>query len=57
MQFGVGNVVCLVAYPSHPMTVVKIDSHEITCRWFEGVAVKEGTFPAHYLAKEPRRQR
>ena len=52
MQFSVGDVVYLIAYPSHRMTVVEVDGFEITCRWFEGTAVKEGTFPSHLMAKE-----
>ena len=52
MQFSVGDVVHLIAYPSHRMTVVKVDGCEITCRWFEGAAVKEGIFPLHFIAKE-----
>jgi uncharacterized protein YodC (DUF2158 family) len=42
----------LIAYPSHRMTVVEVDGREITCRWFEGAAVKEGIFPSHIIAKE-----
>jgi uncharacterized protein YodC (DUF2158 family) len=34
------------------MTVVEVDGCEITCRWFEGAAVKEGIFPSHFIAKE-----
>jgi uncharacterized protein YodC (DUF2158 family) len=34
------------------MTVVEVDGREITCRWFEGAAVKEGIFPSHIIAKE-----
>jgi uncharacterized protein YodC (DUF2158 family) len=56
MQFSVGDVVHLIAYPSHRMTVVEVDSHEITCRWFEGTAVKEGIFPSHIIAQEFRPQ-
>jgi uncharacterized protein YodC (DUF2158 family) len=52
MQFSVGDVVHLIAYPSHRMTVVEVDGSEITCRWFEGAAVKEGIFPLHIVAKE-----
>jgi uncharacterized protein YodC (DUF2158 family) len=52
MQFSVGDVVHLIAYPSHRMTVVEVDGCEITCRWFEGAAVKEGIFPLHFIAKE-----
>jgi uncharacterized protein YodC (DUF2158 family) len=52
MQFSVGDVVHLIAYPSHRMTVVEVDGREITCRWFEGAAVKEGIFPSHIIAKE-----
>jgi uncharacterized protein YodC (DUF2158 family) len=52
MQFSVGDVVHLIAYPSHRMTVVEVDGWEITCRWFEGAAVKEGIFPSHFIAKE-----
>ena len=42
----------LIAYSSHQMTVVKVNGIEIACRWFEGVAVKEGIFPMHMMAKE-----
>jgi uncharacterized protein YodC (DUF2158 family) len=35
MRFSVGEVVYLIAYPSHWMTVVEIDGLEIACRWFE----------------------
>jgi uncharacterized protein YodC (DUF2158 family) len=52
MQFRAGDVVHLIAYPSHRMTVVEVDGCEITCRWFEGAAVKEGIFPLHIIAKE-----
>jgi uncharacterized protein YodC (DUF2158 family) len=52
MQFSVGDVVHLISYPSHRMTVVEVDGFEITCRWFERAVVKEGTFPAHLIAKE-----
>ena len=52
MHFKVGDVVYLIAYPSHRMTVVEVDGFEIACRWFEGAAVKEGTFPMHLIAKE-----
>ena len=52
MHFSVGDVVYLIAYPSHRMTVVEVDGSEITCRWFEGAVVKEGTFPGHLIAKE-----
>jgi len=52
MQFSIGDVVHLIAYPSHRMTVVEVDGCEITCRWFEGAAVKEGIFPLHIIAKE-----
>ena len=52
MQFSVGDVVHLIAYPSHRMTVVEVDGREITCRWFEGAAVKEGIFPSYIIAKE-----
>ena len=52
MQFSVGDVVYLISYPSHRMTIVEIDGYEIACRWFEGAAVKEGEFPAHLLARE-----
>ena len=52
MKFSVGDVVHLIAYPSHRMTVVEVDGCEITCRWFEGAAVKEGIFPLHIIAKE-----
>ena len=52
MQFSVGDVVHLIAYPSHRMTVVEVDGSEITCRWFEGAVVKEGTFPGHVIGKE-----
>jgi uncharacterized protein YodC (DUF2158 family) len=52
MHFSVGDVVYLIAYPSHRMTVVEVDGFEIACRWFEGAAVKEGTFPMHLIAKE-----
>jgi uncharacterized protein YodC (DUF2158 family) len=34
------------------MTVVEVDGREITCRWFEGAAVKEGIFPSHIIAQE-----
>lgn len=51
MQFSAGDVVYLVSYPSHRMTVVEVDGQEIICRWFEGAAVKEGIFPAHLIAK------
>jgi uncharacterized protein YodC (DUF2158 family) len=33
------------------MTVVDVDGLEVTCRWFEGAAVKEGLFPAVSIAK------
>jgi uncharacterized protein YodC (DUF2158 family) len=56
MQFSVGDVVHLIAYPSHRMTVVEVEGREITCRWFEGAAVKEGIFPSHIIAKEFRPQ-
>jgi uncharacterized protein YodC (DUF2158 family) len=56
MQFSVGDVVHLIAYPSHRMTVVEVDDREITCRWFEGAAVKEGIFPSHIIAQEVRPQ-
>ncbi len=56
MQFSVGDVVHLIAYPSHRMTVVEVDGREITCRWFEGAAVKEGIFPSHIIAKESQSQ-
>jgi uncharacterized protein YodC (DUF2158 family) len=56
MQFSVGDVVHLIAYPSHRMTVVEVDGSEITCRWFEGAAVKEGIFPVHIIAREFERQ-
>ena len=52
MQFSVGDVVHLIAYPSHRMTVVAVDGREVTCRWFEGAAIKEGIFPRHFIAKE-----
>lgn len=52
MQLSVGDVVYLISYPSHRMTVVEVDGSEIACRWFEGAAVKEGAFPAHLIAKE-----
>ena len=52
MHFSVGDVVYLISYPSHRMTVVEVDGFEIACRWFEGAAVKEGTFPMHIIAKE-----
>jgi uncharacterized protein YodC (DUF2158 family) len=52
MHFRVGDVVYLIAFPSHRMTVVEVDGLEIACRWFEGAAVKEGTFPMHLIAKE-----
>lgn len=52
MHFSVGDVVHLISYPSHRMTVVEVDGSEITCRWFEGAVVKEGTFPSHLIAKE-----
>jgi uncharacterized protein YodC (DUF2158 family) len=52
MQFSVGDVVHLIAYPSHWMTVIEVGGFEITCRWFEGAAVKEGIFPLHFIAKE-----
>lgn len=52
MQFSVGDVVHLISYPSHRMTVVEVDGFEITCRWFERAVVKEGTFPAPLIAKE-----
>jgi uncharacterized protein YodC (DUF2158 family) len=52
MHFSVGDIVYLISFPSHRMTVVEVDGFEIACRWFEGAAVKEGAFPAHYLAKE-----
>jgi uncharacterized protein YodC (DUF2158 family) len=57
VQISVGDVVHLIAYPSHRMTVVEVEGCEITCRWFEGAAVKEGIFPSHFIAKEfqPRR--
>ena len=54
MHFSVGDVVYLISYPSHRMTVVEVDGFEIACRWFDGVAVKEGTFPVHMIAKEAR---
>ena len=52
MQFGAGDVVHLIAHPSHQMTVVEVEGREITCRWFDGAAVKEGIFPSHFIAKE-----
>jgi uncharacterized protein YodC (DUF2158 family) len=52
MQFSVGDVVHLIAYPSHKMTVVEVDGREITCRWFDRTAVKEGIFPSHFIAKQ-----
>jgi uncharacterized protein YodC (DUF2158 family) len=52
MQFSVGDVVYLIAYPSHRMTVVEVDGCEITCRWFERTAVKEGIFPSHFIARQ-----
>jgi uncharacterized protein YodC (DUF2158 family) len=52
MQFSVGDVVHLIAYPSHRMTVVEVDGSEITCRWFERAVVKEGIFPSHIIAQE-----
>jgi uncharacterized protein YodC (DUF2158 family) len=52
MQFSVGDVVHLIAYPSHRMTVVEVDGSEITCRWFERTAVREGIFPSCFIAKE-----
>ena len=52
MQFSVGDVVYLIAYPAHRMTVVEVEGREITCRWFEGAAVKEGLFPSHIIAKD-----
>jgi uncharacterized protein YodC (DUF2158 family) len=52
MHFCVGDVVYLISFPSHRMTVVEIDGFEIVCRWLEGAAVKEGAFPAHLLADE-----
>jgi uncharacterized protein YodC (DUF2158 family) len=52
MQFSVGDVVHLIAYPSHKMTVVEVDGSEITCRWFDRTAVKEGIFPSHFIAKQ-----
>jgi uncharacterized protein YodC (DUF2158 family) len=51
MQFSVGDVVCLNSHPAHRMTVVDVDGFDITCRWFEGAAVKEGTFPAVSIKK------
>ena len=54
MPFSLGDVVHLIAYPFHRMTVVEVDGHEITCRWFEGAAVKEGIFPSHIIAKDAR---
>jgi uncharacterized protein YodC (DUF2158 family) len=51
MHFSVGDVVYLISHPSHRMTVVDVDGIEVTCRWFEGAAVKEGLFPAEYIAK------
>ena len=52
MQFSVGDVVYLISFPSHRMTVVEVDDSEIACRWFERAVVKEGTFPEHLIAKE-----
>ena len=54
MHLSVGDVVYLISYPSHRMTVVEVDGFEIVCRWFEGAAVKEGMFPAPCVAKELR---
>jgi uncharacterized protein YodC (DUF2158 family) len=51
MNFSVGDVVCLNSYPAHRMTVVEVDGLDVTCRWFEGAAVKEGTFPARSVKK------
>jgi uncharacterized protein YodC (DUF2158 family) len=49
MQFSVGDVVSLIPFHFHKMTVVEVDVRGIICRWFEGAAVKDGTFPAlHY---------
>ena len=52
MPFSIGDVVHPIAYPSHRMTVVEVDGYEITCRWFEGAAVKEGISPVRSLARE-----
>jgi uncharacterized protein YodC (DUF2158 family) len=52
MQFSVGDVVYLIAYPSHRMTVVEVDGREITCRWFERTAVRDGIFPSHFIARQ-----
>jgi uncharacterized protein YodC (DUF2158 family) len=54
MQFSVGDIVYLIAYPSHRMTVIEVDGFEIACRWFQRAAVKEGIFPVHMIAKEAR---
>ena len=51
MPFSIGDVVRLITYPSHRTTVVEVDGYEITCRWFEGAAVKEGIFPSHIITK------
>jgi uncharacterized protein YodC (DUF2158 family) len=51
MDFSVGDVVCLNSYPTHRMTVIEVDGSDVTCRWFEGAAVKEGTFPAQSVKK------
>ena len=51
MPFSIGDVVHLIAYHSHRMTVVDVDGHEITCRWFEGAAVKECIFSSHMITK------
>ena len=56
MHFSVGDVVYLISYPSHRMTVVEVDGSEVACRWFEGAAVREGAFPSEFIAKEKQPQ-
>jgi uncharacterized protein YodC (DUF2158 family) len=52
MQLIVGDVVHLKSYPTHRMTVIEVDGSDITCRWFEGAIIKEGTFAAESIAKD-----
>ena len=56
MHFIVGDVVYLISYPSHRMTVVEVDGFEIACRWFEGAAVREGAFLSYLISKEVQKE-
>jgi uncharacterized protein YodC (DUF2158 family) len=49
MPFTLGDVVRLKAHPAQQMTIVEIDSHWITCRWFDHSAIQEVSFPASDL--------